>query len=131
VEVVADVSDHLPIGGVARALDAHHVGRELRSVVLRIPEQVELGHGRAEQQDLFGTCEEREDLVKEMALVARMVARLRELLLGMAVDVVGRRMHRLFVERRTLDVEDARLILINPDRLVSHERSALHGECRA
>jgi len=74
---------------------------------------------------------EREDLVKEMALVARMVARLRELLLGMAVDVVGRRMHRLFVERRTLDVEDARLILINPDRLVSHERSALHGECRA
>ena len=131
VEVVTDVSDDLPVRRVARALDAHHVARDLGRVVLRIPEQVELCHGRAQQEDRLGTGEEREDLVKEVRLVGRVIARFRQLFLGMAVDVVSRRVHRLFVERRAVDVEDARLIVIDPDRLVSHERSALHGECRA
>lgn len=116
VKIVTDVSDQSPIGGVIGRLDTDDSLLERRVVLLRISEEMHLRHRRPHQQNRSRSRERLGHLVKEAVLIVGMVVSPGLLILGMAVDVMIRRLNLRFVEGRCINVKNFRLVVIDPDR---------------
>jgi hypothetical protein len=90
VKVVAHVCCQLSISRMIGALQPDDSLIELGVVPLHIPQEVQFRHCRSNQQDLLGTRERGDDVVKEPGLVIGMIAGSRLLVLGPLVGwIVG------------------------------------------
>lgn len=109
VEVVTDIAGDLSICGVVDSFDADDASRQTRGVLLRVAQKVELRHRRAHDEKRLAAFQDRQHVVEEPRFILRA-----------AMDVVVGGVHRTLVEGRTLDMEDSRLGLIDPDCCLSH-----------
>jgi hypothetical protein len=126
VEVVAHVCGNLPIRRVIRGFDANHPCLERGIVPVEEPQQQELRCGRAEKQDFVSAFEGIADRTEKSVLVIRVVVRPGELVLWMPLDVVCRRLNGRSVELLRANVEEPRLLPIDPHRhVMTHEYSLM------
>lgn len=121
MKVIADVSCQLTVRGMVCALYSHDARVERGFVLLHVSQKVQLGHCRANQQDLLAACELSGDVAKEPGLVIGVIVDSSLLVLGMTVYVTVRRLHRRLVEGSLRDVKDFCLILVNPHRQLIHQ----------
>jgi len=122
VEVVTHVRDQLTIRRMVRRLQSHDALRYRRGVSLRVAQQVQFGDGRPHEEELLAASEESQHTIEKPRLVLRV---------GMTVKVMMGRVNRILVQGIALDVENASLVVIDPNRSLSHDAHRLHAECHA
>jgi hypothetical protein len=118
---MADVRDELSIRRMVGALEAHDALGDGWRVLLGVVQQVELGDGRAHEEDLLSVGERRQHLGEESWFVVRVIVGPRLLRLRVPMNVVVRRPNGVLTRGFGLDVKDARLVLVDPDCSLSHE----------
>jgi len=120
-KVAAHVRDDLAIGGVIDGLQTDDARLERRIRGPQVPQEAQLRHRRAEQQDLLPPRQVTRDLLKESSLVIGVMMRSGQLILRVAVYVKARRLDGRLVERVGPNMKDPRLRTIHPHRrLIAH-----------
>ena len=109
------VGDELLVGRVIHRLDSDDARLELRIVLERVMDELELRRRRPDDEDAPGGAELLRDGLEEAVRVVRVVVDvLRHGPLGVAMKMVRRRVQRLLVEALGVDVEDARFAVVDP-----------------
>lgn len=127
MEVAACERGELTIGGMVDGLHADDARFELQVVRVHVLQEVQLGGGGTDDEDLVRPVEREGNLAKEPLRVIGVVL-LRGVVVGVTPDVVARRVERRLVESIALDVEDARFVMVEPDRYVMIRRRC-HLDC--
>ena len=94
-------------------LDPHHPLLQQGLVHVQVPEELELRCRRPDDEDLPGVAELCRDVVEEAVRVVGMIV-LGRPTLGVAMDVTERRADHRLVEACGVDVENARLVAVDP-----------------
>ena len=105
------------VGGVIHRFDAHDARRKRWGVGMQVPEQLELGAGRTDDQDFTGILDRVSDsLVVHMIL--RGLARTDSAVLVVQVFVLGLRMDYACFGVVRVELDDMRFAVIDPDDTV-------------
>jgi len=120
-KVVAQVRDELCVGRMVSGFDADDPWLQALFVFLHVPEKVKLRLRRSHDEDLSAFVQCPRDPAKEPMLVVGMVPDSGLLVLRMAMDVVAWRIDDRLVDGTWADVEDSRLLLIDPYDCVPHD----------
>jgi hypothetical protein len=112
--------DELRVGWMVRCLDADDSRIESALMLLHVPKEVQLRLRRTHEEDLFGALQRPSDLVKETMLVVGMIPDSQVLFVGVTMNVGARRIDDGLAHGVGVDLEDARLFLINPYDCVPH-----------
>jgi len=126
-EVMPQVRDELRVGRMVHRLEPDDALCQRPIVLLREPEEVELRLRRADDQDLRVRLERLRHLAKEAMLVVGMIPDPQILFVGVAMNVPARRVNERLPDLVRVDLEDARLLLIDPYDCVLH--GSLLEEC--
>jgi len=119
-EIVPQVGDRLRVRRMVERFEPDDAVREGAIVLLREAEEMQLRFRGADDQDLTVRIERLRHLAKEAMLVVGMVPDPQVLLIGVAMNVPARRVHERSLDPVGVDVEDARLFLVNPYDCVLH-----------
>jgi hypothetical protein len=114
VEVVAEVRDELGVCRMIGRLDADDPRIEGPIMLLRVSQKVELRLRRAHQQDRTAALQRPRDVTEESWLVVGMVPDAKVLLVGVTVNVRSWRRDNRSVDLIGVNLEQARLFLIDP-----------------
>lgn len=87
MKIVAQVGHQLRVGGVVGRFDPDDPRLELAIVSLHVPEEVQLGHGRSDQQHGPVILQGPGHLSEEPRFVVRMVPHPHILLVGVTMNV--------------------------------------------
>jgi hypothetical protein len=121
VEVVAQVRNELGVCRMIGRFNADDPRIEGPVMLLHVSQKVKLRLRRAHKQDLTAALQGPGDLTEESWLVVGMVPDAQVLFVGMAVNVRSRRGHNRSVDLSGVNLEEARLFLIDPHDSVLHD----------
>jgi hypothetical protein len=119
-EVMTQVRDQLGVSRMVHGLETDDPLGEGVIVLLCEPEEVQLRLRRADDEDLTVILERLRHLPKETMLVVGMIPDPQVLLVGVPMNVPARRMNERVLDLVGIDLEDARLLLIDPYECVLH-----------
>jgi len=121
------VRDQLRVGRMVGRLDADDLRREGVIVLLEMAEEVELGLGGTNQEQLPMTGERSRDLPKVAVLVVGVVPDAQIDFVGVTVEVRAGRIDDRLADLVVVDLEDPSFFVIDPDDCVLHDELLERG----
>src|SRR5690349_21624341 len=125
-EIALCVRRQLRVGRMIHRFETDHMRLEAAGVLVEIPQELKLGGGWADDQDLLCPCESLDHVLKEATCIIGMIV-LRGRPFGMAVNMVPWRMTRGYFDLTGLDPEDPCFLMIHPH----HEMLRAHAPNRS